>query len=380
LKYEFSAYFTHFFIHVGGIMLTKQLANQIVEQTMIRLHRNINVMDTNGMILASGDEERVEKIHEGALYVANTQKPLWITEKNKHKWPGSKPGINMPVYFQQRLVGIIGITGNPNVIKEVATLVELTTEMMIHQSLIVSQSSWKRKMKEMVFEELISLQPFHPVLFERLAKLDFSLQPPYFTVLVEVVSSSSLIHSAVEQLEYYFEKNAVLVGHSQLNELFILTSGIDEMNLKRKLEKLPSFLKNSHPIRLGVGKSVQAIEDVHESFSSAKLALQYGNPSKEINYFEEVEVFSLLKNRNSAETNRFSGRILKGLNEKDCITLTEYFKCDQQLNICSNTLQIHRHTLSYRLRKIHDTTGYNPYSFQDGLILQIALWLKGDDY
>ena len=37
-------------------MLTKQLADEIVEQTMVRLNRNLNVMDTNGMILASGEE------------------------------------------------------------------------------------------------------------------------------------------------------------------------------------------------------------------------------------------------------------------------------------------------------------------------------------
>ncbi len=49
-------------------MLTKQLADEIVEQTMIRLNRNLNVMDTNGMILASGEEIRINKIHEGAAY------------------------------------------------------------------------------------------------------------------------------------------------------------------------------------------------------------------------------------------------------------------------------------------------------------------------
>ena len=37
-------------------MITKQLAEEIVKQTMIRLNRNLNVMDTNGMILASGEE------------------------------------------------------------------------------------------------------------------------------------------------------------------------------------------------------------------------------------------------------------------------------------------------------------------------------------
>ena len=62
-------------------MLTKQLADEIVEQTMIRLKHNLNVMDTNGMILSSGDEERIDKIHEGAAHVAKTGEELWITKK-----------------------------------------------------------------------------------------------------------------------------------------------------------------------------------------------------------------------------------------------------------------------------------------------------------
>ena len=63
-------------------MLTKQLADEIVEQTMVRLNRNLNVMDTNGMILASGEEKRINKIHEGAAFVAKTEEVLWITKEN----------------------------------------------------------------------------------------------------------------------------------------------------------------------------------------------------------------------------------------------------------------------------------------------------------
>ncbi|HLG27348.1 MAG TPA: helix-turn-helix domain-containing protein, partial [Paenisporosarcina sp.] len=93
-------------------------------------------------------------------------------------------------------------------------------------------------------------------------------------------------------------------------------------------------------------------------------------------FFEEVEVLSLLKKSNSTEAQQFSNRVLKGLDEKYCNTLFEYFKCDQQLSICAEGLTIHRHTLTYRLKKIHDITGYNPYIFQDALVLQLALWVN----
>lgn len=359
-------------------MLTKQLANQIVEQTMIRLNRNINVMDTNGMILASGEQERVENIHEGAVHVAQTQKPLWITEKNAYKWPGSKPGINMPVYFQQHLIAIIGITGNPSALKDVATLLQLTTEMMIHQSLIVSKSEWKRKMKEMVFEELISSKSYPPVLYERLERLGFPLQSPFVTILLELPLTSTHYHGTVQQLEDYFDHEDVLVGHYQLNELFILTAGIKVEEVHKKIEKLPAFLQKNLSVRLGAGKPVETIEEIQQSFQTAKLALQYGSPTNKITFFEEVEVLSLLKKSNSTEAKQFSNRVLQGLDEKYCSTLFEYFKSDQQLSICAEVLNIHRHTLTYRLKKIHETTGYNPYSFQDALVLQLAMWLVNE--
>lgn len=55
-------------------MLTKKLADEIVHQTMLRLRHNINVISPTGVILASGDKMRVEDIHEGAVYVAQTKK------------------------------------------------------------------------------------------------------------------------------------------------------------------------------------------------------------------------------------------------------------------------------------------------------------------
>lgn len=70
--------------------------------------------------------------------------------------------------------------------------------------------------------------------------------------------------------------------------------------------------------------------------------------------------------------------MLKGLNDKLLHTLQEYFNCNQQLAICAETLEIHRHTLTYRLNKICEITGYNPSVLQDAITLQIALWLKKD--
>ena len=82
-------------------MITKQLAEQIVDQTMLRLQRNINVMETNGMILASGDLLRIESIHEGALISFSNEKAFMDYEQNKHLYPKTKPGINLPIILSK---------------------------------------------------------------------------------------------------------------------------------------------------------------------------------------------------------------------------------------------------------------------------------------
>ena len=349
-------------------MLTKQLADEIVEQTMVRLNRNLNVMDTNGMILASGEEQRINKIHEGAAFLAKTEEILWITKENMADWHGAKPGVNMPIHFQKRLVGVIGITGNPADLREIATLVQLTTEMMVHQSLITSRAEWKRKMKELIFEELI--------VKERLSLLGFSTISPFTTLLIEFKNFLPSSQRIIEKLENQFEKNYVLIGHSQLNEVFILISGMTETTLKRKLSILLLTLQRDSFVRIGVGYPVNSLDEIRYSYTTAKNALQFSRPTQHLIYFEDVELLALLKkNASSSETFRFSNRVLKGLNDQLKRSLSIYFSCNQNNTIAAATLEIHRHTLTYRLWKINEISGCNPALFHDAVLLKIALLL-----
>lgn len=357
-------------------LITKQLAEQIVQQTMLRLHRNINVMQTNGVILASGDELRVNHIHEGAVEVAKTKVPLWITKDNNHLFPQTKRGINLPIFFQSELVGVIGVTGEPADLEEIATLLQLATEMMVHQALIVSEREWKRKIQELVFEELMSGQSIQKYLQERLNKIGFQNTPPFYAMMLEVDPESSSYQNIMQEIEYYLETDSILVGHYQASEHFILISGLDKTTFSRKVSLLAEKLMKYYSISLGLGREVQLLEQVHYAYRTAKLAHQYGSSTKPIVSFEEVEVYSLFKSKESFEIQTYTKRLLEPLDYKLQTTLQKYFDCNLQLSLCAEELGIHRHTLTYRLNKIAQLTGYNPTNFQDALALQLALLLK----
>ncbi|MGN4127353.1 PucR family transcriptional regulator [Lysinibacillus sphaericus] len=111
------------------------------------------------------------------------------------------------------------------------------------------------------------------------------------------------------------------------------------------------------------------------SYNGAKTALAFANTNKTITYFEDIELFSLMKNRDSDEVQAFQERVLNNLSMKHIETLQAFFDCNLQLKLCAQQLNIHRHTLSYRL-KIRELTGYDPQYFDDAVMLKMACSLR----
>ncbi|HUC93455.1 MAG TPA: sugar diacid recognition domain-containing protein [Paenibacillus sp.] len=90
--------------------ITRELAQPIVMQIMALLNYNINIMDENGVIVASGDSTRLNQTHEGALKFLKSKKEVILSVKDSARLSGTRPGINLPIEFQGDLAGVVGIT------------------------------------------------------------------------------------------------------------------------------------------------------------------------------------------------------------------------------------------------------------------------------
>lgn len=356
-------------------MISKQLAEEIVTQTSKRLNRNLNVMDTNGLILASGETERIDRIHEGAYRVANTGHALVIQEHETIAFGGAKPGINLPIMFEDELVGVIGITGNPDELAEIASLVQLTTEMMVHQSLITSHTEWMRKTNELVYEELASGQPLSRFATERLALLGLEDRAPYTVLIIRLGDLPTADIRLIERLEDFFQQERIVVGYCGLNELFILLAGVDDLRKDSLMAELFRIIQRP-AARIGVGLPVQNVSAIGRSAATAASALDFGGMGNHLIYFEDVELTALLKSNPQAELDRFCRRMLAGLSDELCRTMSTFFDANCRASEAAEKLGIHRHTLSYRLKKIEDKTGLNPAHFPDAVHLYLALSIR----
>lgn len=361
------------YFYTGCIkLLSIKLAEEIVHQTTMRLHHNINVISVDGVILASGDKERIDSIHEGAIQVTKTGMPLFIDENLSKEFHNCKPGINLPIKFHEKIIGVIGITGNPNDLQEIANLVQLTTEMIVHQVLTESQSEWHRKNGDFIFKALIDNVPFDSAFNERIQKLPFDLVGPFQILLIKQMRdvTSNTLSLNLENILY---RQPTLFGQIYLNEYYLFLFGSSVKNSKEIIQQITK-LKKKFEIYIGVGPVVNELEELPFAFNGAKTALAFSNEHQQVTYFEEVEVFTLFKNSKSYEINKFLTRI-HGLTEKLTVTLLTFFESNLQLNICADKLGIHRHTLTYRLNKVYKITGYNPQNFEDAFVLKLALTL-----
>ncbi|MBA9026599.1 MULTISPECIES: CdaR family transcriptional regulator [Bacillaceae] len=358
-------------------MLTRSIAQTIVKETSIRLNRNINIMNDSGIIIASRDVERIDDIHEGALQVLKSGQTLIIPTNQSVTWKGSHPGINLPIVFHDKIVGVIGITGNPDDMADLGELVKMTTELMIKAEYMASQMEWKKRTKEMVIEELLKLNPSFDHIRRGLNLLGNTFHPPYNTVVIQMAEGTITNHIVVEKIEEILGEKNGIVGFINTNRILLAFSNQEQTQVDKKLKKIYHTLKKLQlTFRLAFSIPFDSLNMFNQSYQDCDLALAISHPSKDMIAFADVELKVLIHHLNRYDSERFYQRVMTKTLIKYTDTLESFFKNNFNIQQTADELFIHRNTLIYRLKKIEEETGYNPKHFKDAITLQLAIWIS----
>ena len=110
--------------------ITQKSAQNIVNEMKASIHRDINIMDENGVILASTDPARRGKLHQGALAIIREGLDC-LTVRQDEPERGIQRGVNLPVTLRGQLEGVIGITGEPEEVAVFGEIIRHMTEIML---------------------------------------------------------------------------------------------------------------------------------------------------------------------------------------------------------------------------------------------------------
>jgi len=111
--------------------LTPKQAQKIVNKMMKDIPYNINIMDKTGIIIGSGNKKRIGTLHHGAV-AAIKQKKIVPIEKDEEF---VKKGINLPIEWNDDILGVVGISGEIKETSPFGKLVKSTVLLLIEQSI-----------------------------------------------------------------------------------------------------------------------------------------------------------------------------------------------------------------------------------------------------
>lgn len=355
-------------------MLLEKIATEIVKETSLRIKRNINIMNLEGKIIAALDEHRVGDTHQGAIEVINTRQRLIIEESEKEAWPGAGPGINLPIYFQEDLQGVIGITGDPASVIITGELVKMTTELMLQQEFLRSQSESKQRTREIIIGKILSENIPLKDIEQGLKYLDLNLSSPFVAAVVQIDNHAITSRQLIERTEEILG-NDLLIGFININRLFITLSKKHANNYIQLLNKLCEKL-NSSKLNFKIAYSLPFYDwnGFYKAYLECDTALKISRQDKIILPFSQIEAKALFYQIENSIAKKFSDRVLSQLTDTDAQTIEVFFKNNLNIKETSDKLFIHRNTLIYRLKKIEEKLNYDPKNFEDAIILQIALW------
>lgn len=142
-------------------MLDSVLAQKLTKKIMKQLGYNINIMNKKGIIIASGDSQRIGDFHEIAYKVITNKLDMEIVRSGDSQYIGVKPGVNMPILYNDQIIGAVGISGDPTSILEFAYIVRMTVETMVEYELYKQEIQKRQNAKNVLLNALLYEEPIN---------------------------------------------------------------------------------------------------------------------------------------------------------------------------------------------------------------------------
>lgn len=352
--------------------ITSKLGIEIIRRIEEYIEVDINIMDLNGVIVASTDKSRIDSVHSGAIKVIETGNPLILNEEDLQEFEGTKPGANLPIIYKGEIEGVVGVSGNPQEILPMTGLIRVSVEIVIEQIYTQRQAHYKERQWNFWLQQLL-----HPSGLDRKALENEAT----YSLHVDTKSFWQVIVLDGDDVQGFLYDIRQSIKDRLIDTLFTLPFSKNEViiAIPSQSKKLDLLLKNlihimKGNIKIGVGEEAFDIEGIRLSYHQAKQALTFQKETGTVSYSESWKMERLATAIQQDEYKSicclYESR-LQNLGESYIKTVDTYLSMNFSIKETANLLHIHRNTLLYRLEQMKEKVGLDPRSFHDAFILKI---------
>ncbi|RXI99987.1 hypothetical protein DS745_14035 [Anaerobacillus alkaliphilus] len=360
------------------------LAQKIVNEVTEILDEEVIVVDHTGIIIAASDQTRIGSFHEGAQISVKKKEKIVITKEDVLRLKGVKAGINLPITFHHKVIGVIGITGDPSEVNRFGEIIQRMTELLIQEAHFHEKIESKHRGLETYVYEWVHLHQMNEDFRERGEILGISMDIPRCCALIEITQfngDSLLERETTEVLREFYpgENQDILVqwGSGRYVLLKSVHNTLVEESVITSLKYIQGYIKENHGISLtiGIGTKVFDSSQLHTSYNHAKKALRVAKKNDGLVCYDnltlDVALAEITDETRQEVVEKVLGILLR---EQELLeTLEAYLESDLSIKETSKKLHIHINTLHYRLKRISELTGYSLKETRNLVMFYIAL-------
>ncbi len=141
------------------MIISDILAQRIVDTAACLVHCNVNIMNREGVIIGTAQPDRRRTFHKGALDVVESGGAVDIYPGEVTLYPGAREGVNLPIVMDGQIVGVIGVTGDPDGVRGIARLAKMITELILERELLHQETQSRLRLTEHLVELLLWAGP-----------------------------------------------------------------------------------------------------------------------------------------------------------------------------------------------------------------------------
>ncbi|GIN97490.1 CdaR family transcriptional regulator [Siminovitchia terrae] len=384
--------------------LFEQVAQPLVEQASSLLGISLSITDEKGIIIGSDNKGRIGTLHPVSSRVIEEGREVVFTKEQVDNMENVLPGIAAPICFNHKVIGVLGIVGEPESVRKYVKFIHSHIEMFLRESFRTESELVQMKTTELFVQHLIhyedwkdtsKLEEYCQLLGVHFNRLRVCLLI-HFPVLQESSSQAEPLQTQLQSLIGYLfrESNEDIVCPVNQEQwvVFKIIDSKGEPKLRRTCEsaigKLTAFLDREGVhgrVTIAYGKSYMGLEGAARSYQQAQKAIMAGLRSDSEESVYSFDSWSILPDIFLEDIDlRFLELFADDIRniwefpESDMLIETFIAYCESSMNVskAARNLYIHRNTLMYRLNKISELSRIDPQSFEQCIVLYIALKKK----
>lgn len=374
-------------------------AQAIVDRLISILGKNINIIGKDGKIIASGDKYRIGQMHEAGRIAAQEGREIIVNDTNIDGYPGTKAGVNLPVYYKSEVICVVGITGPESEVQPYGLIVRELVELMF-QKLERNQFEYlKSRALRSFARELLKEHDAEGAssIIARANLMEFSFAVERIVIEIDVDRlmpqsdcENDMDEVMLQNIKQQIDDNlstmlsADEIAFNLYGSRFIVLrrSALDMIRFSRSVIEM---LKRKFNVEchIGIGCPCSKFSDYSRSYSLADKTLEAGKRTdypKRVYTYDDYKFHVLIKSLDAG----YKRDYLRGYqsifadeqnNSSILQTVKSYFENNMNLKYTANAMYIHKNTVLYRLNKFKDTYGIDAFNVTECCKLYTAILL-----